>query len=69
MSFDTAKVFIDDLLADKYSDFTRDNTFAVIIDFIGGEPLMEINLIEQIVEYTSNTNDFTKSSLASLYKI
>ena len=52
MSFDTAKVFIDDLLADKYSDFTRDNIFGVIFDFIGGEPLMEINLIKQIVEYT-----------------
>ena len=54
MSFDTAKRFIDLLLDNnentkKYID-TR-STAGVILTFIGGEPLIEINLIEQIINY------------------
>lgn len=46
MNFDTAKKFIDYLLDDniKRSD-------AVIIEFIGGEPLIEVELISKICDY------------------
>ena len=46
MTFETAKQFIDDLLTDKYENINTSKTFTVIFDFIGGEPLMEIKLIE-----------------------
>ena len=50
MNFETAKKFIDDLLDDKYFINSK-NTFTVIFDFIGGEPLMEIELIGKIWDY------------------
>lgn len=50
MTFDVAKKFVDDLLDGKYG-LTTENVAGVIIEFIGGEPLMEIDLISQIVEY------------------
>ena len=51
MSFETAKKFIDNLLADKYGYINRYNSPAIIIEFIGGEPLMEIDLTRKIYEY------------------
>lgn len=51
MSFDVAKKFIDDLLDDKYGYINRYNSPAIIIEFIGGEPLLEIQLTRQIYEY------------------
>lgn len=51
MSFETAKKFIDNLLADKYGYINRYNSPAIIIEFIGGEPLLEINLTRKIYEY------------------
>ena len=50
MNFDTAKRFIDVLLTSniKYSD-------AVILDFIGGEPLLEVELIDKICDYFKKT--------------
>lgn len=51
MDFSTAKKFIDDLLADKYGYINRYNSPAIILEFIGGEPLMEINLTRKIYEY------------------
>lgn len=51
MSFDTAKKFIDNLLADKYGYINRYNSPAIIIEFIGGEPLLEITLTRKIYEY------------------
>lgn len=51
MSFETAKTFIDNLLADKYGYINRYNSPAIIIEFIGGEPLLEINLTRKIYEY------------------
>ena len=47
MSFEVAKKFIDDLLADKYFINTQRDK-SIIMDFIGGEPLMEIDLIDAI---------------------
>ena len=54
MSFDVAKKFIDLLLdnneyTQQYID-TRSKA-AIIIDFIGGEPFLEVELMDQIVDY------------------
>ena len=54
MSFETAKRFVDLLLSgDKgFADYiNKEETPGVILEFIGGEPLLEIDLIEQIVDY------------------
>jgi radical SAM peptide maturase (CXXX-repeat target family) len=51
MDFETAREFIDNLLADKYGYINRYNSPAIIIEFIGGEPLMEIHLTRKIYEY------------------
>jgi len=51
MEFETAKKFIDKLLNDEYGYINRYNSPAIIIEFIGGEPLLEIKLIRQIYEY------------------
>lgn len=51
MSFETAKKFIDNLLSDKYGYINRYNSPAIILEFIGGEPLLEINLTRKIYEY------------------
>lgn len=47
MSIDTAKIAIDKIL-----ELDPNECSSLIIDFIGGEPLMEIDLIESITEYT-----------------
>ena len=47
MSFEVAKKAIDYLL-DRQSDYPAES---VIFDFIGGEPLLEIALIDQICDY------------------
>lgn len=51
MDFETAKKFIDDLLADRFGYINRYNSPAIIIEFIGGEPLLEITLTRKIYEY------------------
>lgn len=51
MDFNTAKTFIDNLLEDKYSYVNQYNSPAIILEFIGGEPLLEIDLITQVYEY------------------
>lgn len=54
MSFETAKNFIDKLLAQDSSikDYIDiKNKKGIVLDFIGGEPLMEIELIEKISHY------------------
>lgn len=54
MSIETGRKIVDYLL-DQYehndSDFINWNTRAVVLDFIGGEPLLESALIEQICDY------------------
>lgn len=54
MEFETARKFIDLLLREekgmaRYAN--REMTPAVILEFIGGEPLLEIGLIDRIVSY------------------
>lgn len=51
MEFETAKKFIDHLLNDDYGYINRYNSPAIIIEFIGGEPLLEIHLTRKIYEY------------------
>ena len=54
MSFETAKKFINYIFDCKHkpnSPFYIDDTIGLIIDFIGGEPFLQIDLIEQITEY------------------
>ena len=51
MDFETAKQFIDHLLKDEYGYINRHNSPAIILEFIGGEPLMEIDLTRKIYEY------------------
>ena len=48
MSFDVAKNAIDYFIDNKEALFTTDY---VILDFIGGEPLLEMTLIKQIIDY------------------
>ena len=54
LSFDTAKKFIDLLLDPDQSKNPAYNSWEnsfVILDFIGGEPLLEIDLVSQICHY------------------
>jgi radical SAM peptide maturase (CXXX-repeat target family) len=54
MSFDTARQLIDQILTDdeRTKDYySSKNSPGVCIEFIGGEPLLEIKLIDQIVDY------------------
>ncbi len=51
MSFDTAKKFIDLLLNDTNDYINSDNSLGIIIDFIGGEPFLEVDLVEKITDY------------------
>lgn len=51
MDFETARKFIDNLLADKYTYINSTNSPALIIEFIGGDPLLEIDLTRRIYEY------------------
>ena len=54
MSFETAKEFIDMFLAadERTTNYLNANEMlGVIFDFIGGEPFLEIELIDQICEY------------------
>ena len=54
MSFETAKAFVDVLVKESYEpgSFVDINTTpGIIVEFIGGEPLLEIDLIDEICEY------------------
>ena len=54
MTFEMAKDFVDMLIRESYEEgsFVDVNTTpGVIIEFIGGEPLLEIDLIDKICEY------------------
>ena len=53
MSFETAKQCIDMLLAsNETNDYINPvSSPFLILDFIGGEPLLEIELIDQIMDY------------------
>lgn len=52
LSYETAKRFVDILLAGENPYINFENTCGFILEFIGGEPLMAIDLIDRITEYT-----------------
>ena len=54
MSFETAKLAVDKLLSgeDGFGEYINPTISpAIILDFIGGEPFLEIELIDKIVDY------------------
>ena len=51
MSFDTAKLFLDMILNGQNPYINFSNTNGFYIDFIGGEPLLNIDLMEKITKY------------------
>jgi uncharacterized protein len=51
MSFETAKKFVDLLLESHNNYFSADNSNGIILEFIGGEPLLQVSLIDQVIDY------------------
>lgn len=52
MPFEIARKTIDQLLTEKSENYLSfKNRSCIVLEFIGGEPLLEIELIDQIVEY------------------
>lgn len=51
MDFETAKEFINILLDDKNPYINTKNSPGIIIEFIGGEPFLAIDLIDKITDY------------------
>ena len=54
MKFEDAKLFVDKLLSgeDGFSEYVSvKNSPGIVIEFIGGEPFLEVDLIDQIVDY------------------
>lgn len=54
LSLENAKKFIDLILTDDdsiNSHISQNNADMVILDFIGGEPLLQIDLVDQITDY------------------
>ena len=64
MTWEVAKTTIDKIL-----DLPEDRYASIILDFIGGEPLLEIELIDQIVEYTLNELIRKNSKWLSAFRI
>ena len=52
MDFETAKTAVDKMLRNEagFSDYLR-GAEGIILDFIGGEPLLQVDLIDRIVDY------------------
>lgn len=72
MSFETGKKFIDLLLSGGkgFHDFVSpENSPAVILEFIGGEPFLEIGLINDLVEYFKRRTIELHHPWATMYRI
>lgn len=71
MSFETAKQCIDMLLAsNETNDYINPvSSPFLILDFIGGEPLLEIELIDQIMDYFINQAFLKQHPWATRYVI
>lgn len=72
MSFETAKKFIDLLLSGEkgFHDYVNPtNSPALIIEFIGGEPFMEIDLIDKIMTYLKMRLIELRHPWATMYRI
>lgn len=66
MNFETAKKIIDYFVDNRESLFALDY---LVLDFIGGEPLLEIKLIDQIVDYFRLTTYQKKSKWFGRFRI
>lgn len=66
MTFETAKNIIDYFIDHRNYIFMTDY---LVLDFIGGEPLLQIDLIEQIVEYFIITTYKKKSKWFGRFRI
>ena len=67
MSLDIAKTFIDNLFNNATNSsayFSIYNTSGLVIEFIGGEPLLEIDLIDQIIDYFEYKFNFDYPNLS-----
>ena len=72
MPFEVAKTVIDQLLTDDpriANYYPSKNMPGIVLDFIGGEPLLEIDLIDQIVDYFRITAARLHHPWASHYTI
>ena len=72
MPFEVAKRFVDMLLdatPDSNEYINPDNSPGVIIEFIGGEPLLEIDLIDQITDYFIQQMILRRHKWATRYMI
>ncbi len=67
MSFETGKSIIDHLLNGQI--FRTESTAAIVLEFIGGEPLLEIELIDRLVEYFKRESFRLRSPLFYNYRI
>lgn len=56
MPFEIAKQFIDDLLSgsEKLTNYIPKETVGIVLEFIGGEPFLEIDLVSKITDYYFN---------------
>ena len=54
MDFETAKKYIDMLIVNpqKNDYFDPDNIIGLVFDFIGGEPFLNLDLIDKVMDYT-----------------
>ena len=66
MTFETAKRIVDYFIDNRDILFTTDY---VILDFIGGEPLLELELIDKIVDYFRLTAYKKKSKWFGRFRI
>lgn len=66
MNFDTAKKIMDFFIDNRESLFVADY---VVLDFIGGEPLLEIDLIDQMIDYFRLTTYKRKSKWFGKFRI
>ena len=72
MSFETAKKIVDlifELSLTDSSPFISTNTKAVILEFIGGEPLLNIDVIERTCDYFWNKALESKHRFADTFRI
>lgn len=72
MPFDVAKRTIDCLFEDNYkikNYYDSDSILALVLEFIGGEPFLEVELIDKILDYYLNQAYKHKSILAYRYMI
>ena len=72
MTIETGKHIIDFLYREYENPnsffFKKDKTKSIILDFIGGEPLLETELIDQILEYFIQKGIELNSPLIDLFK-